>query len=354
MLSPNEFKSQISIKNRFPFEELNPENHILLYDQSLDGFQTEDFDMQTIVDHFSYKWSVKGGEAIKNFKDFPKNLEMLLSHWPQPARRSHNLVVMGGGSLGDFGGFAASVIKRGVRLTHIPTTWIAAMDSAHGGKTALNMDGVKNQIGSFYPAEKVYILKEMLESSPMELKEQAYGEFVKMGLVGESEFFKEILYEQRPANEFLWRFLKYCISDKYNIILQDPFERKGLREILNFGHTFGHVLESHFGWAHGESVMQGVFFALEWSRYRDDLSPQLYDQIMTVVADKFQRVPVHQLKWYKKPGEKTVRKLLEADKKINEDGLVNFVFLKNIGQPFVKAVPVEDLVSEIRRQNWVK
>ena len=193
MLSPNEFKSQISIKNRFPFEELNPENHILLYDQSLDGFQTEDFDMQTIVDHFSYKWSVKGGEAIKNFKDFPKNLEMLLSHWPQPARRSHNLVVMGGGSLGDFGGFAASVIKRGVRLTHIPTTWIAAMDSAHGGKTALNMDGVKNQIGSFYPAEKVYILKEMLESSPMELKEQAYGEFVKMGLVGESEFFKEIL-----------------------------------------------------------------------------------------------------------------------------------------------------------------
>lgn len=354
MLSPNEFKSQVIIKNRFPFDDLNPEQHIFLYDQKLESLQSGEFDFHTIRNHFPYALGVKGGEALKSFKDFPKNLEALLKNWPRPPRRSHKLVVMGGGSLGDFGGFAASVIKRGVGLIHIPTTWLAAMDSSHGGKTALNLNGVKNQIGTFYPAQKVYILKGLLEAAPLEIKEQCYGELVKMGLIGESQFFKEIFHEKRKASEFLWRFLKYCISDKYEVILQDPYERKKIRQILNFGHTFGHVLESHFGWSHGESVMQGVFFALEWSRYRDDLSPQLYEQIMTVVASKFKRVPAHSLRWYKKPGVKVVRKLIEADKKMDSDGKIQFVFLKNIGQPLVKSVLVEDLISEVRRQNWVK
>ena len=169
-----------------------------------------------------------------------------------------------------------------------------------------------------------------------------------------SQFFKEIMLERRPAHDFMWRFLKFAIDDKYHVILQDPYETKKVRQVLNFGHTFGHALESHFGWPHGDSVLQGIFFALEWSRYRGDLSQSLFEQIMKVISEKFDRVPAHQLSWYKKPSHKVIAKLLEADKKMDADGKILFVFFKSIGRSSLKPVLVKDLISEAKRQNWLK
>ena len=175
------------------------------------SFRKSDF-TPPFIDQFEHKLGLKGGESLKAFKDFPKNLEQILKKWPQPISRSQTMVILGGGSLGDFGGFAASVIKRGVNLIQIPSTWLSAMDSAHGGKTALNLNGIKNQVGSFYPAQKVYIIRDLLETVPVEIKEQSFGELIKMGLIGESKFFKEIAYEKREAKDFMWRFLKFCIE----------------------------------------------------------------------------------------------------------------------------------------------
>ncbi len=346
------FQSQVIIKNKYP--DFDFKSCVLLYDQTLLKESENDEARKNFIEQFEFKLGVKGGESLKSFKDFPRNLENLLKKWPQPISRKQTLVVLGGGSLGDFGGFAASVIKRGVELIHIPSTWLAAMDSAHGGKTALNLNGIKNQVGTFYPAAKVYIIKDLLESAPLELKEQSYGELVKMGLIGASRFFNEIEYEKRPAPEFMWRFLKFCIEDKYEVILQDPYETKKMRQVLNFGHTLGHALESHFQWAHGDSVLQGLFFALEWSRYRGELSQGIFDKVMKVISEKFQRVPATELKWYRKPSSRVIEKILRDDKKMKVDGTLNFVFLKNIGKPQVKAVLLQDLLSEARRQNWIK
>ncbi len=354
MLNFDNFKSQVIIRNQMPFHRLDPELHFLIYDLALEKTDTPDFEILKFIKSFPHRLGMKSGEGLKNFYDFPRNLEKILENWPQPISRSHSLVVLGGGSLGDFGGFVASILKRGIGLIHIPTTWISAMDSAHGGKNALNLSGVKNQLGTFYPAQKVFIIKEILENTPIELKEQSYGELIKMALIGESQFFKEIMQERRSAQDFMWRFLKFSIEDKYQVILQDPYETKKIRQVLNFGHTLGHAFESHFSWSHGDSVMQGLFFALEWSRYRGDLSQNLFEQIMTTISQKFNRIPAQQLSWYRKPKAKVIAQLIGADKKVNAQGEVLFVFLKSIGKADLKNVLVEDLISEAKRQSWVK
>ena len=350
------FKSQVLFRNSLPFHKLDPDTHFLLYDLVLESLNCEDKDLgiRDFISSFPHRLGLRGGESVKEFRDFPKKMNLILKKWPQPMSRDQTMVVLGGGTLGDFGGFVASIIKRGVPLIQIPSTWLAAMDSAHGGKTALNRERVKNQIGSFYPAGKVFIIKDLLKACPQKLKEQSYGELMKMALIGESRFFKKILIEKRDVDEFIWYFLKSCIEDKYHLILQDPFETKKIRQVLNFGHTFGHALEFCFGWSHGDSVLQGLFFALEWSRYRGDLSQNLYEQITGVLRNKFERVPACELNWYRKPGKRAVTSALLEDKKMDEEGQILFVFLKAIGKTLLKPVLVEDLISEAKRQGWVK
>lgn len=352
MISLDSFKSQVVIQSSFPADTFDREKSFLLFDEKL--LQENQSFCRDFINSFSHRMGVKAGESLKDFKAFPKHLEALIKKWPQPISRSQSLIVLGGGTLGDFGGFVASILKRGVILEQIPTTWLAAMDSAHGGKNGLNFEGIKNQLGTFYPAKTVYIIKDLLESSPNELKEGSYGELIKMGLIGSSKFFKEMMMEKREANDFIWRFLPFCIEDKYDVVLQDPHERKGIRQVLNFGHTFGHALESHFSWSHGDAVLQGCFFALEWSRHRQLLSDSLHNQILKTIASAFDRVPATGLNWYKAPSAKAMMKALQADKKITGDGELVFVFLKNIGHPQLQPVSVEEVINEAKRQNWVK
>ncbi len=346
------FRSQVVVAQTYPNDRVDRDNSFLLFDENLKSLK--DDSLNQFVESFPFRLALKGGELLKDFKQFPKNLDLILKAWPQPMSRKQSLVVLGGGSLGDFGGFVASILKRGVSLVQIPSTWLAAMDSAHGGKNGLNYDGIKNQLGTFYPAETVYVVRDLLNASPAELRDQSYGELIKMGLIGESKFFKELMMEKRQADEFAWRFLPMCIEDKYSVILQDPYETKGIRQSLNFGHTFGHALEAQFGWPHGDAVLQGMFFALNWSLHLGHLSKTLHQQILQTVSDKFDRGPAPGLKWYRRPGYKVMLKWLQADKKINEKGEILFVFLKNIGKPFLQQVTVDELLEEAKRQNWVK
>ena len=193
-----------------------------------------------------------------------------------------------------------------------------------------------------------------MENSPKELKEQSYGEFIKMSLIGKSQFFKKILTEKKGVHEFLWSYMKLCIEDKYHFILKDPFETKKIRQVLNLGHTFGHALEFCFKWPHGDSVLQGLFFTLEWSRYRGLLEQKVYEQIIEALAERFQRTPACKLSWYRKTGKKNIALSLKEDKKMNEEGQILFIFLKDIGKPLVKPVLIEDLLSEAKRQGWIK
>ena len=107
-------------------------------------------------------------------------------------RKGWKLVSFGGGSIGDLSGFVASIYKRGVPLIHIPTTWLSALDSAHGGKNALNFSKVKNLVGTYYFPEQVYIVKEILNQLPEEREREAYGEVLKMAIVGGGRFYASL------------------------------------------------------------------------------------------------------------------------------------------------------------------
>ncbi len=346
------FRSQVVVTQDYPDDRIDRRQSLLVFDEAVQALN--DSKLNQFIESFPYRVAFKAGESLKDFKQFPKNLDQVLKAWPQPISRGQSLVALGGGSLGDFAGFVASIVKRGVKLIQVPSTWLAAMDSAHGGKNGLNYDTVKNQLGTFYPAESVFIVRDLLNANPSELRDQSYGELIKMGLVGDSKFFKDLMMEKREANEFIWRFLTKCIEDKYTVILQDPYETKSIRQVLNFGHTFGHALEAQFSWPHGDAVLQGIFFALEWSRKRAELSQPLFDQIHETIASKFDRVVATELKWYRPPNAKTMMKWLQADKKINDKGEILFVFLRNIGKPVLQQVTVEELLEEAKRQNWVK
>jgi 3-dehydroquinate synthase len=346
------FRSQVVILKTYPEDRIPRKHSLLLFDDAL--LANSDSGLQSFIESFSHRVAMKSGEPLKDFKQFSKNFDLVMKAWPEPISRSQSLVVLGGGSLGDFGGFVASILKRGVSLVHVPSTWLAAMDSAHGGKNGLNYQGVKNQLGTFYPARSIFVIRDLLEAAPKDLLDQSFGELIKMALVGDSHFFKEMMLEKRAAADFVWRFLPLCIEDKYSLILQDPYESKQIRQILNFGHTFGHALEAHFSWPHGDAVLQGIFFSLQWSQSRGLLSKSLQQEIVSVIANKFDRAPAPLLQWYRPPSSKVIQKLLSADKKRMKDGDILFVFLKGIGRPVLEPVTVEDILQEAKKQNWVK
>ena len=214
---------------------------------------------------FPFRFEVEAGEGLKSleiFSDLARKLVRRTAALPVGALR---IVGVGGGSVGDFAGFLASVFKRGVDLVHVPSTWLAAIDSSHGGKTALNVGGAKNQLGTFYPASRIYLVKELLLSQPEERAQDALGELSKIALIDGRPWVRNLMDSRLQGGKLLWRYLPEAVDSKYRVVDRDPFEKKRIRQLLNLGHTLGHVLEAYHGLAHGDAVGQGLLFALQWS-----------------------------------------------------------------------------------------
>ncbi len=307
----------------------------------------------SIANDWKFVYLVSGGETLKDLAHLPEHYLNILKTWQTPISRKSRIIACGGGSVGDFAGFIASTLKRGVELIHVPSTWLAAIDSAHGGKTALNVGGIKNQVGTFYPASHVYLVRSLLTTQPDERASEALGELLKMALLDKKQLLVDIASSADLSRaDLVWKYLKPAVDLKYQIVLQDPLEQSGVRKILNLGHTLGHVLESHFLKPHGDCVLQGLMFALEWSFYKKILSQPDWIQILMVL-----RV-LNITRWTEQPGYKPVPRelaqlLLQQDKKINSDGSVDFVFLEAPGKPRVQAVQVMELLSEAERQGWI-
>ena len=151
------FSSELQYKDQLDTNDFSLEQDLIVVDRILEN-QLKDF-----LNSFSHVYFVDAGEPLKNIEHFSNHVKNILETWGSQISRDHRIISIGGGSVGDFSGFVASVLKRGVQLTHVPTTWLSAVDSAHGGKTALNVGGVKNQVGSFYPADTVFLVKEILK-----------------------------------------------------------------------------------------------------------------------------------------------------------------------------------------------
>lgn len=197
--------------------------------------------------------TVDEGEGSKSLETFGKLLQCMLEHG---FSRKDCVVAVGGGVVGDLSGFAASAYMRGIDFYNIPTTLLSQIDSSIGGKTAVNLGGVKNIVGAFYQPKKVLVDPELLCTLPDRQISNGLAEAVKMALTSDRELFE--LFEKGNIKEDMDEIIIRSLNIKKNVVEQDEKE-SGLRKILNFGHTVGHGIESSMtGLYHGECVALGI------------------------------------------------------------------------------------------------
>lgn len=264
-----------------------------------------------------------------------------------------SIVGIGGGTVGDFSGFVASILRRGVPLIHIPTTWLSALDSSHGGKTALNVASAKNQIGTFYSAQNIYLVKEILQAQPKKLVIDAYGELVKMAIIDGGPWVHRLQVTKKRENELMWSFLRHGVRGKYTILKMDPFEKKGPRRLLNLGHTLGHVVEAATGMSHGLSVYLGLYLALDWSRELKIISKKSYQEIYSLLEQFMTYEELMQLKPNKKISKQRAINLLLKDKKKTSTTKAYFIFVRSLGNLVQKEVTIDQMIRFAMKKKLV-
>jgi len=326
-----------------------PEKFLVVYDKRL----AKNDQIKKWLKEYVLAYPVTAGESLKDIYTFANHVKKIFKLVTPFSTRGLVIVSLGGGSVGDFTGFLASVLKRGVPLVHIPTTLLAAMDSAHGGKTGLNVGEVKNQIGSFYPANSILIVRNLFEGLPTLQMQSAGGELAKMALLEGGEFFERFKENFKPELESIWEFLPEAIEAKYKIVETDPFERSGERQVLNLGHSLGHALESYYGLAHGVAVGQGLIFAIQWSEHKGYYRGQSPEEVIRLLVEKLKLQRPRDFARINRPMSRSrLLRYINEDKKLTDTRNFNFIFLENVGQVFRKVVTLESFLTETQRQGW--
>ena len=266
--------------------------------------------------------------------DLHKNIESLASIWAQlsngGATRHSLLVNLGGGMVTDMGGFAGASFKRGIRTVNIPTTLMASVDAAVGGKTGINFNGLKNEIGAFYPPLKVFIDCEFLRTLDRDNILSGYAEMIKHGLISSMEVYTPVmLYDIDTMNYgYLNRLVAQSVAVKEDIVAQDPKE-KGIRKALNFGHTVGHAYESLSfrkgrPLLHGHAVAAGIVSELYLSHKHCNFPMEKLSQVVYYIKEYYPPFA------FDCEDYETLYELMRHDKK-NEGDAINFTLLGQIG-----------------------
>lgn len=319
-------------------------DHLLIYDKTLKYISF----IWKWISKFKLSLALSAGEDLKNIHDFPKHIESILTLYRKcPSNAA--IVCMGGGSIGDFCGFIASILKRGIPFINIPSTWLAAIDSAHGGKNAINVPPFKNQLGTFYIAQKIYLIEDLLKTQPKDLSISAMGELWKIALIEGYDFWGR-LYScvNNEPSDIIWSLLEDAISAKLKVIKIDPHEKNKYRQVLNLGHSLGHVIESYHKLSHGRAVALGLEFAINFSVYKKFLSKKIANKIISVMKSTgyiSEILPVPKADFLE---------IIEQDKKKSSAKGFVFIFLKEVGQPVREEVSFKEFVNEGVRQEWVK
>ncbi|GKV65683.1 MULTISPECIES: 3-dehydroquinate synthase [unclassified Sporosarcina] len=276
---------------------------------------------------------VPGGERCKAPDVYVDCQSFLLN---EGFTRNSVLLAFGGGACGDLTGFVAATFMRGIRFIQCPTT-VLAHDSAVGGKTAINMPEGKNMVGSFHQPAAVLFDTNVFETLPASEMRSGMAELIKHAFISDADWSDELLNEQQfsaPSIEWLQKELLRGIKVKAQIVGEDEFEHS-TRKFLNFGHTFGHAIEAASGYgslSHGECVMIGMGYAFILSEKHGDILPEYTNRYLQFAKDNgytFERVfsyPFEELLSY-----------MQKDKKASF-GKMNFVLLKEAGQPFVQEI----------------
>ena len=342
----NVFTSPYKISKSFNLKDIPPGRWILLVDRKVDRK----------ISPLKKKYptiEILAGEGLKEFSSLEKLAKQII-RYEEKHGRIEGIVSVGGGSLGDTAGFLASIYRRGIRLIHIPTTYLSVIDSAFGGKTAVNAGGAKNQLGTFFSAEKVLIVKDFLPKDFSKI-EEAWAELFKISLL-DLKLWKKLLKVSRINEKDFWSLLPYAIDLKQKIVQLDPQEKKGLRKFLNLGHTIGHVLEaasklSKNPLSHGHAVALGIYFENEFLSQQKAVPFKSYLEIKTHWERYFSLESLL--------GQVMLRcsrslflKLLLRDKK-NTSSKVQIVSISRIGHPQIKEFDSKQIIDFLWGQ-WLK
>lgn len=238
------------------------------------------------------------------------------------------IINLGGGVVTDMGGFIASIYKRGIDFINIPTTLLGMVDASVGGKTGIDLGQLKNQLGVFSNPKAVYVDPIFLQTLELHELVNGFAEMLKHSLVKDAAQWKVLSKITDLGNVMLEEFIAHSIALKNEIVESDPKE-KGIRKILNFGHTAGHALEGYFldknAIAHGHAVALGMIVESYISMKRGILAKAVFDEIETVILDWF---PIHSLENTDIP---LLIQLLYHDKK-NHSGKIQSCLLMGIGE----------------------
>jgi len=287
------------------------------------------------------------GEAHKNWETLNHIFDLLLGN---RCERKTTVLALGGGVIGDLAGFAAAVYQRGVPFVQVPTTLLAQVDSAVGGKTAINHPLGKNMIGAFYQPLAVIADTDTLTTLPDRELAAGLAEVVKYGLIRDPTFFDWLEQNMTRLNARNAEAMAYAIErscrDKAEIVALDEREN-GVRALLNLGHTFGHAIEAGLGfgkWLHGEAVAAGMVLAARLSERLGLIERRDVERVVNILA--LARLPTAAPEL----GVARYLELMGHDKKV-EGGKLRLILVKSIGDAFVAdAVPHDAIAAVLGRQ----
>lgn len=289
--------------------------------------------------------TVPAGEENKNLDNVRIILKVLIK---RKLDRNDFIIALGGGVIGDMSGFASAVYLRGIRFIQMPTTLLSQTDSSIGGKTGVDFDEFKNMVGAFHQPALVYMNLSVLKSLPKRQFASGMAEILKHGLIRDNEYYEWLVNHFNEINDLDMDILEHMIERsckiKAEVVEEDPTE-KGVRAILNFGHTIGHAIEKHmdFKLLHGECVALGIIAASYISYRRGYIDTEDFYEIRDMFLPF--NLPISM------PDEAQsdeILKITKSDKKMDK-GTVRFILLKKVGDAVIKTdVTDDEILSAVK------
>ncbi|WGH27105.1 MAG: 3-dehydroquinate synthase [Candidatus Shikimatogenerans bostrichidophilus] len=344
-------KKFIILNNFLNKNKYNISKVILLLDNNIKKYYLKYFLKKISILKKSKFIIIKSGEKYKNIKTCIKIWKKLILF---KIDKKSIIINLGGGVITDLGGFVSSTFKRGIKFINIPTTLLGMIDASIGGKNAINFYNFKNEIGIFNNPILIIINKNFIKTLPKNEILSGLGELLKYGLIYDKKywnFLKKIDFNN--YKNIKWDKIIYkAILIKKKIIDKDPYEKLGIRKILNFGHTIGHSIESFFlsknkKITHGEAIALGMICESWISKKIKKLNNNEYEEICNIIL-KYFKIKIIKEKYFNK-----ILNYIKNDKK-NYNNNIYFSLLNNIGKcSFNKKINKTLILNSIKQMNKI-
>lgn len=300
---------------------------VMITDENVDKLYGDRLE-QVLKNKKVKKIVIPPGEGSKNLLTVEKIIHKMLDYG---ITRRSQIIAFGGGVVGDIAGFCGAIYMRGIPFLQVPTTLLAQVDSSVGGKTGVNTPQGKNIIGSFYQPKAVVIDVDTLKTLPKQQLMSGIGEIIKYGIIYDNDFLKYLSKHFSQLLELqedvIKKVIKRCCEIKAEIVSKDEKE-KGIRKILNFGHTIGHGLEAatgYEGYTHGEAVIIGMYYEALMAKKLGYIDDVYYEEILSILRKTKLPLDISQISLT------DLIDYMEKDKK-NKDGRISFILPKGRGK----------------------